>query len=194
MAESLRSYPVDLRPDVANRFIADDSVTSTIRRHREEQFDRIITAHGAGLSRVAASYAASPQEREDLTQEIALAIWRALPNFRGDSSERTFVFRIAHNRGLSLVSRRRTELSSEPIEIADPGPDPEARAEQMQRRERLLAAIRSLPVGFRQVLTLALEGLPHAEIGEVLGIAENNVAVRLSRARSALRAVLGGER
>ena len=153
-----------------------------------------MTAHGAGLSRVAASYAFSPQEREDLTQEIALAIWRALPSFRGDSSERTFVFRIAHNRGLSLVSRRRTEMRTEPIEIADPGPDPEARAHQAQRRQRLLVAIRSLPVGFRQVLTLALEGLPHVEIGDILGIAENNVAVRLSRARNALRAILGDKR
>ena len=47
---------------------------------------------------------------------------------------------------------------------------------------------RELPLGSRQVLTLALEGLSHAEIGEVLGLSDNAVAVRLHRARAHLKA------
>ena len=50
--------------------------------------------------------------------------------------------------------------------------------------------MRSLPLGARQVLVLALEGLTHSEIGDVLGLAENVVSVRLHRARVALRAHL----
>ena len=53
--------------------------------------------------------------------------------------------------------------------------------------ERLFAAIRGLPVPQRQVLTLALEGMTHAEIGVCLEITPDNAAVRLSRARATLR-------
>ena len=75
--------------------------------------------------------------------------------------------------------------------VVDPAESPESRAARGQRRERLDAAIRALPLVHRQVLTLALEDLSHAEIGGVLGIRENAVAVRLTRARQALREALG---
>jgi RNA polymerase sigma-70 factor (ECF subfamily) len=56
---------------------------------------------------------------------------------------------------------------------------------------RLLTVIQSLPVTHRQLIVLMLEGLSHAQIAEVLGISENNVAVRLNRARKMLKDVLG---
>lgn len=59
--------------------------------------------------------------------------------------------------------------------------------------ERLLRHLRALPLGQRQVLTLALEGLPHAEIAAIAGITTENVAVRLGRAREALRRSLEKE-
>lgn len=51
--------------------------------------------------------------QEDLTQDIALALWNALPSFHGECSERTFVYRIAHNRGVNHLVRRRAR--SEPL-------------------------------------------------------------------------------
>ncbi len=66
----------------------------------------------------------------------------------------------------------------------------EALAIDSRRRETLLAAIRALPVNYRQVITLALEDLAPAEIAAVLGVTENNIAVRLNRARTALRTIL----
>ena len=59
-----------------------------------------------------------------------------------------------------------------------------------RRRESLVAAIRALPVNYRQAITLALEDLTPPEIAIVLGVTENNVAVRLNRARKALRKIL----
>jgi RNA polymerase sigma-70 factor (ECF subfamily) len=56
-----------------------------------------------------------------------------------------------------------------------------------QQGQRLLDAIQRLPVSLRQVVTLALEGLSYAEIGDVLGISETNVGARLTRARPRLR-------
>jgi RNA polymerase sigma-70 factor (ECF subfamily) len=54
-----------------------------------------------------------------------------------------------------------------------------------------MLAIQSLPMTYKQMIVLMLEGLSHREIGEVLGITENNVAVRLSRARKALKDAMG---
>jgi RNA polymerase sigma factor (sigma-70 family) len=166
-------------------------------RAAEEQFDRIMRDHGAAIGRLAASYEASSGSREELAQEIALAIWQALPNFRGECSERTFIYRIAHNRALTHVWRRRP--SHEPLEDlseqqhpVDPQPRPDEQAAQKGRRASLMSAIQSLPVAHRQVLLLTLEELSQAEIAEVLGITETNVAVRLNRARKALKEAMEG--
>jgi RNA polymerase sigma factor (sigma-70 family) len=165
-------------------------------RALEQQFEGILDEHGAAISRLAYSYEAVAGIREELVQEIALAIWQALPHFRGECSERTFVFRIAHNRGLTHVGRRRPPPQSledleEADEPVDPRPHPDEQLAQVNQRERLASAVRSLPVANKQMIVLMLEGLSHAEIGEVLGITENNVAVRLTRARKALKEAMG---
>lgn len=154
------------------------------------RFDRIVREHGPALRRLALTYAGTAADADDLFQEICFGLWRSLPSFRGDCSERTFAFRIGHNRGLTYRARRRQH---EPIDdaVADHGPGPETIAARAVRRDRLLAAVRRLPEGLRQVVTLSLEGLTAPEIGEVLGITDNNVAVRLTRARQRLRAELG---
>ncbi len=166
------------------------------RRELEQQFERILGEHGAAISRLAYSYEAVAGIREELTQEIALAIWRALPHFRGECSERTFIFRIAHNRGLTHVRRRRTPQQSlgdleEADEPVDTRPHLDEQLAQRKQRERLASAVQSLPIAHKQMIVLMLEGLSHAEIGEVLGITENNVAVRLTRARKALKETMG---
>ena len=159
----------------------------------EARFTRLLGEFGPSLDRLAAAYEAELAERDDLLQDISFALWRALPSFRGECSERTFVYRIAHNRGLTHRARRRLRVT-EPLEraeiVADPGADPEQATIRNLTRERLLAAVRRLPEGSRQVVILSLSGLGAGEIGEVLGITENNAAVRLSRARRALKDLL----
>jgi RNA polymerase sigma-70 factor (ECF subfamily) len=160
------------------------------------RFESMLARMEPSLRRVAASYAREAADREDTLQEVALALWRALPDFRGECSERTFVFRVAHNVALAAALRRRAisqRTGSDEVvaTLADARPDPEARLDAARRKERLFEAIRALPVTHRQPLTLALEGLSHEEIGAVLGITSNNVTVRLHRARAALRELLG---
>ena len=158
---------------------------------RTARFERIRTGLGPALTRVVASYARPGADHDDLAQEVAFAVWNALPTFRGDCSERAFVLRVAHNRGMHHLFRRRPTTAAAELERrADPAPGPELAASQRQEVERLFAAIRTLPPAHRQVLTLALEELPHAEIAEVLGLSVSNVAVRLFRARTALRSAL----
>src|SRR5215470_12613100 len=154
------------------------------------ELEECLRTHGPALWRVIASYAPAGPERDDLAHEVMLAVWKALPRFRGESSARTFLLRIAHNRCLSHAwqrARRPSGSDAELLHLPDPRPALDEELGRRQRAERFLAHVRTLPLGQRQVLTLALEGLSHAEIGEVVGITPENVAVRLGRARDALR-------
>lgn len=160
-------------------------------------FDDIWQRFSAQLARLCASYAPPGAARDDLLQDVALAVSRALPDFRGECSERTYVLRIAHNCGLRhALSRRRRAVERSvahehdlPSPVDEAGPD--HIAERRQRAERLATALRSLPLEQQQVLVSAFEGLSHAETAAVLGVSENTVAVRLHRGRAALRKLMG---
>jgi RNA polymerase sigma-70 factor (ECF subfamily) len=170
-------------------------LNENVRNTTEQEFDRIMQEYGPALSRLAAGYEKVSSAREDLMQEIALAIWRALPHFRKECSERTFVYRIAHNRSLTHCYKRQPEHEPlhdlpQPFEPVDPRPQPEEQAVAAHRCDRLRSAIQRLPLPHRQVIMLALEELSYAEIAEVLGITETNVGVRLNRAKKLLREAL----
>lgn len=151
--------------------------------------ERLLADHHDGIARVAGLYARGPHDREDLRQEIALSLLRALPSFRGECSERTFVFRVAHNQGVtfSVRAKKRPLEHESRAEPFDERPSAEIELTRARRRTALFEAMRSLPIAMRQVLSLALEELSHREIADVLGTTEGNVAVRLSRAKAALR-------
>lgn len=155
---------------------------------------RILREHGPALERLLASYARDAADRADLRQDVAVALWSALPKFRGEASERTFLLRIAHNRALTFVAKRGRPTDALDDHIgriaATSGKNPALAYERREHESRLLAAVRALPVPQRQVITLVLEGLSHREIADVLGTTENNVAVRATRARAALRVLL----
>jgi len=166
------------------------------RESQKEKFERVLASHEPALSRLAASYTNTLSDRDDLLQEIAFAIWQALPGFRGECSERTFAFRIAHNRAITYLSKNRQQKIDpiEEIELRDPAPGPESSYSQEQRSRTLSQAVRGLPLAYRQVITLTLEGLGYKEISGVLGISESNVGARLTRARQLLQATLEGRK
>jgi len=158
----------------------------------EQEFDRLLAANGPALARLAASYTNTPSDRDDLLQEIALALWQALPAFRGESSARTFLFRIAHNRAIAYLARSQARSrarfpAADVDDVHDPAPDPESGLAREQTAARLRQAIHRLPLVYRQAIVLALEDMGFAEIAAVLGISESNVGARLTRARQLLR-------
>jgi RNA polymerase sigma factor (sigma-70 family) len=151
------------------------------------------------LRRLAVSYTQNRQESEDLFQEIAVALWKALPKFRGDSSERTFVYRVAHNTAIRFVSlehrRSDREYAVYENETEPASPDnPELDAIRNQQWKALWRAVRELPVIDRQVVLLRLEGLSMAEVAQVTGFTEGAVAMRFSRVRRQLSEKLSGAR
>ncbi|HTU12453.1 MAG TPA: sigma-70 family RNA polymerase sigma factor [Allosphingosinicella sp.] len=155
-------------------------------------FESIVADYGPLISRIASSYEADPSLREDLTQQIFLAVWQALPTWRAESSLKTFIARVAQNRSISFVTKqvRQGPVAELPDRIEADAPNPEEQAMQMSEREALMEATRRLPLPQRQVIILVLEGFTYPEISEMLQIPPNALALRLSRAKAALKAML----
>jgi RNA polymerase sigma-70 factor (ECF subfamily) len=154
-------------------------------------FVRLLDEFEPALRRLTGGYAAAPQDRDDLLQEIAVAHWGAIPAFRGESSERTWIYRIAHNTALTWKSKSRRrearEREEEGLEArSDARPHPEDQVLESERRESLVRLVRALPPAERQLTLLYLEDLSTREIAEVSGLSENAVMTRLSRIRSKL--------
>lgn len=73
--------------------------------------------------------------------------------------------------------------------MVDAKPSPEETLATQQQQKRLQAAVQQLSLGYRQVVTMVLEGMTYGEIADVLGISESNVGARLTRARQLLRSL-----
>lgn len=148
----------------------------------------LLESHRGLMDRILSTYERDPSAREDMHQDLALAVWRALPSFRGAASHRTFIARIAHNIGAGHVRHVVRRGASEPIDAGHPsetaGPDQIVAANSL--REELILALEHLPLSQRQVVSLHLEEFSHADIAEILGLTEGAVAVRLHRARESL--------
>lgn len=158
------------------------------------RFEDVLRAHGALMRRIARSYEANGARADELTQDIYLAVWQGLKNYRGAASLRTFVARIAHNRSISHVAREVRAPRS--VELSDGLPatseSPEQQAAQSDLRAKLETAVQKLPVNLKMVVTLALEGFSPDEIADVLGIGVSAASVRLHRAKAALQDLLRG--
>lgn len=161
-------------------------------------FTKWMTEHEKLLRHIINGFEAKPALQDELFQDIALNIWRALPKFRQDASVKTFVARIAHNILATHVAKSvksvkvahdLSELSHE-AEQDDSQVTPYQELNQQQRQQRLSAAIRQLKLEQQQVITLALEGMSYQEMAEVLDISTNLVGVRLQRAKAALMTML----
>jgi RNA polymerase sigma-70 factor, ECF subfamily len=158
---------------------------------QKEIFLDLVDRYGRALRRLTQVYVQSAADQEDLFQEILLAIWTALPRFRRESSERTWLYRIGHNVALTHVIKIRQKASrelpqDEQVYAVRAKDNLEAGLIDRQNRRRLIEAIRVLPSLDQQILMLHLEGLSYAEMEEVTGLTSSNLGVRLTRARRRL--------
>jgi RNA polymerase sigma-70 factor, ECF subfamily len=156
----------------------------------EEPFLALLNAHQGVIHRISRTYATGPVDRQDLFQEIVYQLWRSYPSYRHESGPITWLYRVALNTALTAARRgarrpRLVPLESAPEPAVPPAPvhDPEAAA--------LNRAIGRLEAIERAVLMCYLEDLSYARIGEILGISESNVGVRLTRIRTKLRVLIG---
>lgn len=157
----------------------------------ESRFKQWLVEHGGAVLRVARAYTYSADDCQDLAQEIFLQVWRSLPQFQGRASAATWAYRVALNTALTWQrDQRRRQVRQQPIvdlqSLAACDGDSADEAAQRELVERLYAAIRELPKSDAALVLLYLDGLTYREMAEVLGISENHVGVKLSRARQTL--------
>ncbi len=153
------------------------------------RFEAVLSRHRPSIARLCRHHEASAAARRDLEQEILVALWRALPAFRGDASEKTFVLRVAHNVAVTHVARSaRTRSMAETLEREEtsPAPAPDQAFDDRARLARIERRLRTMDLASQQLVLLALEGCTTAEIAEVTGLTPTNVTTRLSRLRQAL--------
>ena len=152
-----------------------------------------LSEHSAIMHHVVNGFAAG-DDRNDLLQEVLLAVWKSIPAFRGQAKPTTSLYRVSHNAALLWIRteknyRRRVEQFSAfaPSESAG---EPDSLTDE--RLMKLYAAIRQLKPVDRSLILLSLDGLSYREMAEVLGLSESNVGVKLNRIKIQLTQTLKG--
>jgi RNA polymerase sigma-70 factor (ECF subfamily) len=156
-----------------------------------KDFRQILQQHAALLGHVSAAYEANFYLRQELLQEISLAVWQALEKFKGESSVKTYVLRVAHNKEITLVAYHAKQPRNDSYcEVETPQPShhtsTDVQIAQQQQIQTMLNEIRKMPIQTRQVVTMSMEGLSYSEIADACGISSTNAGVILNRARKTL--------
>ena len=187
-------------PDAAS---ADWALVQQCATGDEDACARLVTDHQRMVYQLGLHLLGDPQEAADLSQEVFLRIFRTLSQFRGQSTLRTWIYRIVVNQASNRQRwwRRRRKSQQVPLEehTAAHGELPESRSYAMpdqvlQQREtagRVWEALNHLPFDQRAVIVLReIDGLSYEEIATSLGVAVGTVKSRLARARGSLREAL----
>lgn len=160
---------------------------------QHSRFEAWLGAHAAMLHHVANGFAVGA-DRHDLMQELLLALWRAVPAFRGEAKPSTFIHRVTHNAALTWKRTQRNYRQRvdrfEALRLPeDPPPSPTAAGER-ELLDLLYTHIRALPPLDRSLILLQLDGVSYAEIAAIHGLSESNVGVRLNRLKQKLSAAM----
>ena len=190
----------------------DAALVAELKAGSEEAFAMLIAQYHQPLYSLIVRSLPNPVDAADITQDVFVKVFRSIRSFNGDSSLRTWIYRIALHESSNQKrwwSRHKkqevtidADLSDDDGEttfclrdtLADPGDSPYDRAAQSEVRDRVEEALRQVPETFRTVVILReIEGMAYDEIAEILNINMGTVKSRLLRGRSALRTLLTGQ-
>lgn len=151
--------------------------------NRQSEFETIVEQHKATVYSVCYMFAECREDADDLFQEVLINLWNGFDGFRGDSSLKSWVYRVSMNTCISY--RRKKKISTEPLDIApevidEDSPDNRQTARLHQRIQRLQPFDRA-------IVLLWLENMSYEEIGDIVGISPRNVGVRLMRIKEKLK-------
>lgn len=159
--------------------------------HLQRRFTELLQEHRGIVFRIAAIYARGTEDRRDLEQEICTQLWRSFGRYDAARAKfSTWMYRIALNVAISQARRRRRARPErfEPLEdrhLETIAGEPER--EPDERLRALYAFVDELDPLNRALVLLYLDECSYAEIAEVLGISETNVATKLGRIKQQLR-------
>lgn len=155
-------------------------------------FGTLVRRYQTPVYRFVLRMVGSHDEAMELTQDIFVKAWQALPAWQPEAQFRTWLFHIASNTAMDAL-RRRKIVEFVPLEedydAPHAGAGPEAQLQAKQRIRALEASLQRLPPDQREIVLLReVEGMSYGEIGATLRISAGTVKSRLARAREALMA------
>jgi RNA polymerase sigma-70 factor (ECF subfamily) len=192
----------------------DAALVADLKAGSEEAFAILIAQYHQPLYSLIARSLSDPADTADITQEVFIKVFRSIRSFHGEASLRTWLYRIAlreasnQRRWWSRHKRQEITIDSSDLDpedsegssfclsskLADSACSPFDYAAQREIRGRVEAALRQIPDAFRTVVILReIEGFSYDEIAEILNTNLGTVKSRLTRGRSALRALLAAK-
>lgn len=166
-------------------------------------YDELMRRHQGKIYGLIYNMTSNQQDAEDLVQEVFLKGFKVLKRFQGKSSFYTWIYRIAVNRTINFVKQRRNRsalslndldasIESDPAYVELSSRDTPFRDTSISElQEKLNAALQTLSEKHRAVVVLHdIQGVPHEEIGRMMGCSSGTVRSRLFYARQQLQAEL----
>ncbi|MHB8142079.1 MAG: RNA polymerase sigma factor [Thermoleophilia bacterium] len=187
----------------------DEELIARIRRHDNDALEQLVSRYEVRVYNLAYRMLGNREDAEDVLQDTFVNVVRGLDKFRGRSSFSTWLYRVAANAALTKIRQRsrREKSESEFLDdvysvretahsgslLTDWSSNPATRLLDEEAKNEMNRAIDDLPEIYRAVFVLRdVEGLPAAEVAEVLGLSVAAVKSRLHRARLYLRNRLSG--
>ena len=173
--------------------LADDEIVERVLAGDSGLFELLIRRHDQRVYRTARAIVRNETDADDILQETYLRAFQHLSQFEGRAKFSTWLLRIAIHEALARYRENARfedldEIPESENAHADPRSGPEQMAARGEIREVVQRAIDELPPTLRTVLMLReIEGMSTSETAEVLEISEDNLNVRLHRAKAALR-------
>ena len=178
----------------------EDQWIAGARRGNADAFASLMQLHEKQIYGLCLRLCGNPEDAKEAAQEAFLSAWQGLPNFRGDASFTTWLYRLASNACVDLLRReKRGRNAAGPslddtlanFVLPDPGPGPQEHAERRELRQAVEDGLAALSPEHREILILReIHQLSYDEISEVLELDEGTVKSRINRARKQLRTFL----
>src|SRR5579859_483875 len=185
------------------------TVIAELKAGSEEAFASLIAQYHAPLYSLIARTIPDPCEAADITQDVFIKIYRGIGGFNGDSSLRTWIYRIAlheasnqrrwwcrhKRREITIEQELASSSDGEAFHLKDTLVDqhesPFDLAAHAEMRQQVEAAVREIPEPFQTIVVLRdIEGFGYEEIAEILNVHLGTVKSRLMRGRAHLKARL----
>lgn len=157
--------------------------------NKHKIFDELFAQYKDWVFRLCYSYTHSEVQAEDLVQECFSKVWLNLSGFEHRSDYSTWIYRIAANTCLMQLRKEKNN----PVEYCEQlqeKPAEESSNDQEKQAQNLYRAIAQLSEMDRLIISMVLENVAQKQIGEVLGITENNVNVKVHRIKKQLKELL----
>lgn len=152
---------------------------------QEQEFIQLLNKHQNIIHKVTHLYTNNAEDREDLFQEICLQAWKSINSFRGESQFSTWLYRVALNIAITHLKKEKRKPQQTAILPTDATPENTNPIElQTNAMHQAIAELNKID---KALVMLYLEDYSYIDIGKILGITPNNVAVKMNRLKVKLK-------